>query len=50
MMKKGQERPVKGHNYEFLPLTSPNLGHLECYTPYPKQHMVLKVLTENTVF
>ena len=28
--KKGQESPVKGHNYGFLPLIFPNLGHLEC--------------------
>ena len=31
--KKGQESPVKGHNYGFLPLIFPNLGHLECYIP-----------------
>ena len=32
MTKKGQESPVKGHNYEFSALFFPNLRHLECYT------------------
>ena len=31
--KKGQKNRVKGHNYNFLLLTFPNLGHLECYNP-----------------
>ena len=28
--KREQQRPLKGHNYEFLPIIFPNLGHLEC--------------------
>ena len=29
MTKKGQESPVKGHTFGFLPLIFANLGHLE---------------------
>ena len=31
--KKGQESPVKGHNFGFLPLIFDNLGHLEFCIP-----------------
>ena len=31
-MRKGEEVPIKGHNYGF-PLIFPNLGQLECYIP-----------------
>ena len=44
--KKGLKSPVKWHNYEFLPLIFPNLGHLECYTPPPKKQ-VLHVVSHN---
>ena len=33
IIKKGQENPVKVHNFGFLPLLFANLGYLECYTP-----------------
>ena len=42
---KGQKCPLKGHNYEFLPLIFPNLTHLK-YKLLPKRHVVLKVLRE----
>ena len=47
--KRAQETPFKGHISEILPPIFPNLGHSECCT-LPKQHVVLKVLTENNVF
>ena len=46
--EKGQESPVKGHNFEFLPrvfkFRALRMLHLL------KQDVVLKVLTENKVF
>ena len=33
LLLKVQERPVKGYNYEFLPLIFQNLGNLERYIP-----------------
>ena len=31
--EKVQQCSVKGYSYNFLPLSFPNLGHLECFTP-----------------
>ena len=42
--EKRLRSPVKGCNYEFLPLIFSNLGHLEC--ALPKRHLILKVSTE----
>ena len=49
IMKNGQERQVKGHNFEFLPKIFSKFWTLRILHP-PKQDMVSKVLTENKVF
>ena len=46
--KKRQGNPLKGHNYEFLPLIFQSLGQLQCYSP--THHVILKVLIEHKAF
>ena len=47
VIKNGQQSPLKGHHYEFLPIIFSNLRHLECQTF--KHKVYLKVLALNKV-